>query len=113
MKQVLHKSKENYEDNKIIRKFMEGTNGVILYSNYHLDWNALMTVVEKIERSCNATVKISSGELAIYIFNQKEYDAGNYDHYDYYNTDWAGNKLEKLHEMIVEFIKWYTKNKQK
>jgi len=47
MKQILHKYKENYDDNKLIRKFMEG-NDVIIYNNYHLDWNALMPVARKI-----------------------------------------------------------------
>jgi hypothetical protein len=65
---------------------MEG-DGVILYGNYHLDWNALMTAVQK----CDA---VSWGQM----MNPIDYALSEY-------------SIEKVYKAVLVFIKFYNENK--
>jgi hypothetical protein len=64
---------------------------------YHKSWDWLMPVVEKIE-SLGYCVETGFGQCKIRFNNDRTW------------TD-KGNKLASTYHRIVEFIKWYNKNK--
>jgi hypothetical protein len=103
------------ENNVLIAKFMQNIT-IDMNDNikedlgsfkYHIDWNWLMEVVEKIENMGGA-VCIGNGNSVMIIF---------------YLTDVMGESYSKTREMVeeskieatynacVEFIKWYNENK--
>ena len=88
------------ENNKIIAEFMGAT--LIKDLKYHLDWNWLMEVVEKIE-SLGYKVDISkwgnSQYCGIYLNGKKI--SGNE----------TNTKIEAVYNASLEFIKWYNENK--
>jgi len=79
----------------------ENNNHIILeYTRYHKEWNWLMPIVELIEAiGCRFVFTTSnigfltSENSIIIMINSKE------------------SKLNRTHEAVVEFIKWYNKQK--
>ncbi len=76
--------------------------------DYHLSWDWLMPVVDKIEATFNSIytdirkgLPIKKGKYYTYI----EVDGENYTHAYYGKT-----KLEATYKAVIEFIKWYNKN---
>ena len=105
------------ENNKIIAKFMgatltkdlqimypvyEGDSSYVKDLKYHLDWNWLMEVVEKIE-SLGYKVDISKWENSQYcgIYLNGKKISGNE----------TNTKIEAVYNACLEFIKWYNENK--
>lgn len=66
---------------------------------YHKSWDWLMPVVEKIEQTKMASITIHAKNLAHISFN--------------YRTDifFNGSLIENTYDAVIEFIKWYNKNK--
>ena len=105
------------ENNKIIAKFMgatltkdlqimypvyEGDSSYVKDLKYHLDWNWLMEVVEKIE-NLGYKVDISKWENSQYcgIYLNGKKISGNE----------TNTKIEAVYNACLEFIKWYNENK--
>lgn len=104
-------------NNKIIAEFMgatltkdlqimypvyEGDSSYVKDLKYHLDWNWLMEVVEKIE-SLGYKVYILKWENSQYcsIYLNGKKIAGNE----------TNTKIEAVYNACLEFIKWYNENK--
>ena len=123
------------EDNKLIAEFMGMTygdpndNSVMIQSNpqgnevvpinsmkYHLSWDWLMSVVEKIRKVPSWDRDKFSTEVVIYgdktYIKSKGY--GEKEHSkSFFNKSVRGkyNSIEPTHKAVVEFIKWYNSNK--
>lgn len=109
-------------DNKLIAEFMDYptkltssriTDNLAWNKGYHIFWNELMPVVEKIEN----TFQIGTGDYCrIYIScnnNPKDHFYycnifGSED--DQFNGESKISKIDSVYIAVVEFIKWY-KNK--
>lgn len=66
-----------------------------------IDWNTLMPVVEKIESECGASVEIRQGYCGIIHHRTREWQ-----------TSHMGSKIESTYKAVVQFIQWYTQNKE-
>ena len=105
------------ENNKIIAEFMgatltkdlqimypvyEGDSSYVKDLKYHLDWNWLMQVVEKIE-SLKFSVLIGKNNCVIeQTFGKESLNLGLIKGKD---------KIEAVYNACLEFIKWYNENK--
>ena len=90
------------ENNKIIAKFMGATLTKDL--KYHLDWNWLMEVVEKIESILpdDSIITIEYKNCFIPILDDEEP----------FTIEGGGKtKIEAVYNACLEFIKWYNENK--
>jgi hypothetical protein len=67
--------------------------------NYLSSWDAIMPVIEKIEKTNEATIEIHSKNLVVVSYNQTSHK--------YYTS----NLLDNVCEGVLDFIKWYNKNK--
>lgn len=65
---------------------------------YHTSWDWLMPVVEKIEDE-GVEIVTTNGECVI-------------SHNDYYKLTTGKSRFGVTYEAVVEFIKWYNKNKK-
>jgi hypothetical protein len=104
-------------DNELIAEFMGqrvtpvGLRREVMQKSYYANelkydtsWDWLMPVVEKIE-SLGYTFEIKSDQAALFRDNVKYAFAGG--------VIGISGKLSAVHEMVVEFIKWYnTQTKQ-
>ena len=119
------------ENNKIIAKFMgatltkdlqimypvyEGDSSYVKDLKYHLDWNWLMEVVEKIESlgyrtlTENECFMITKSKLSSFDVRSKDdYNTIFSDNYEI--NHYGGSKKENVYNACVEFIKWYNENK--
>lgn len=68
---------------------------------YHISWDWLMPVVEKIEGL--------SGSMSVYIYKDGCQIEGRFNGYN--KTERAKTKIEATYKAVVEFIKWYNANK--
>jgi len=81
-------------------------------AKYHLSWDALMPVVEKIESIYDEFhgyfgVHISSNSCCI---QGTKLDARpGKEHYAYFNEVVLSNKKEATHYAVYQFIQWYNK----
>jgi hypothetical protein len=110
------------ENNKLIAEFMGltiTTDGISLFDtdykplkNYHSDWNWIMDVVDKINNTKDEfdnsyTLTIGSGWVWV-----DPHIGGRI----YFSGNEIGHKKEpmilKVYRGVVEFIKWYNKNKE-
>ena len=107
------------ENNKIIAKFMgatltkdlqimypvyEGDSSYVKDLKYHLDWNWLMEVVEKIESILpdDSIITIEYKNCFIPILDDEEP----------FTIEGGGKtKIEAVYNACLEFIKWYNENK--
>jgi hypothetical protein len=81
---------ETYEMNGVLNvEYSENNIRTIQDTHYHIDWNWLMEVVEKILNIC---LELDSMEM-------------------YYNITDSIPKIDKAYNDCVEFIKWYNENK--
>ena len=107
----------NTEDNKLIAEFM----GVDIHEfvmnggkkwEYHSSWDWLMPVVEKIE---NIVEPITKKKYNIRInqgfFTEIFVSSGRED--DFRISKSANTRREATYKAVVEFIKWYNKEKVK
>lgn len=99
------------ENNKLIADFMNhpdlGTKGDFSYLKYHTSWDWLMPVVEKIENillSTDNSFNVTIG-CGIYCTIQDAYG----ELIDINTCE--PTKIEATYKAVVEFIKWYNKNK--
>ena len=119
------------ENNKIIAKFMgatltkdlqimypvyEGDSSYVKDLKYHLDWNWLMEVVEKIESlgyrtlTENECFMITKSKLSSFDVRSKDdYNTIFSDNYEI--NHYGGSKKENVYNACLEFIKWYNENK--
>jgi len=81
--------------------------------NYHTSWDWLMPVVEKIE-NLNFEIDgvITSADVHIVYGDCRIVDEDGNGLFEFYShsTD-SGDKLGATYKAVVEFIKWYNKNK--
>ena len=125
--------KEIREGNSIIAEFMglpypgkdvHGNEGYIFsvfYSaskestNYHKSWDWLMLVIEKIE-AFPFTVQISSWGCTIEMWEDsipREWIDVNFNPIHFWGgQNFINSKLQSTFNAVVEFIKWYNKNKK-
>jgi len=83
-------------------------------TEFHISWDWLMPVVDKIEKLnfeingvvSSVDINIIYGDCII----QDEDGLGEL--YIYKHSNESGNKLESVYRAVVEFIKWYNKNKE-
>lgn len=97
------------ENNKLIAEFMDlkiQTDGISWFDEnfnalkrYDNDWNSLMPVVEKIENIYSKANK--NGTL-----EDLPIEVSNFLRYNGFTTN-----INKVHEFVVEFIKWHNENK--
>jgi len=86
---------ETYEMNGVLNvEYSEDNIRTIQDTHYHIDWNWLMQVVEKIE-SLGVVVEIR--ENVCYIETTPN---------DYY-SELETTKIQAVYKACVEFIKWY------
>jgi hypothetical protein len=109
------------ENNKIIAKFMgatltkdlqimypvyEGDSSYVKDLKYHLDWNWLMEVVEKIESILpdDSIITIEYKNCFIPVLDDEEP----------FTIEGGGKtKIEAVYNACLEFIKWYNENSAK
>ena len=107
------------ENNKIIAEFMgatltkdlqimypvyEGDSSYVKDLKYHLDWNWLMQVVEKIESILpdDSIITIEYKNCFIPVLDDEEP----------FTIEGGGKtKIEAVYNACLEFIKWYNENK--
>jgi len=100
------------ESNKMIAEFMGNMHdGDVIHEElYDVSWDWLMPVVEKIEKN-----------KYVDEFNINWDSLGEKHHCEITNTQkftfetiriYADSKIEAVYEAVVEFIKWYNKNKK-
>ena len=108
--------KNTRENNKLIEDFLKSKVSPfkkhILNKDYHNSWDLLMPVVEKIESMYDIDknkffVEISTGCSIFSIKRESFFE----DESTICLTRYADTKLEATHCAIIEFIKWYNKNK--
>lgn len=128
-----------FEDNELIANFMgykiikgkqnflykpnnddwiigsDDINYILNHFKYHTDWNWLMGVVEKIE---SIRYKLSGGDDENWFVVNISADQCSVDR-EIYNSsgqiidNFMGNKskIQRVYEVVIEFIKWYQENK--
>lgn len=87
---------------------------------YHLSWDWLMFVIEKIESKIGWSVWLQHGETTI---TNPGFDPGIYWHYPTYKNSreiiegfykkCADSKIDASWKVVVDFIKYYNNNKQR
>lgn len=97
------------ENNKLIAEFMSVDLHEYVMNGgktleYHSSWDWLMPVVEKIE-SNGFDVRIRKDDCVIYYCSDKSDDVVLY-------LESKSGKMESAYLAVVEFIKWYNKNKE-
>jgi hypothetical protein len=98
--------KEVFEGNKLIAEFMGyDYKRKFLQSwfedpilQYHTSWNWLMPVVEKIE-DMSYELRKDAAECSLFNFETQHYIVV------------SGGGIKAIHQLVVEFIKWYNKSK--
>ena len=116
------------ENNKIIAEFLgatltkdlqimypvyEGDSSYVKDLKYHLDWNWLMEVVEKITSILMLDDNFKYNYLYIgYDFEDKEHYVNLYVSEDIQlNGSSKNSKIQAVYNACLEFIKWYNENK--
>jgi len=109
---MLKKEKQDFEDWKIIHTFFYGEEEYIKdcvtpynYSNlFKKDWEAMMEVVNKIEKSEEYNVSINNGWTSI--------SSMEYKNTVVISSIEGYSKLSNTYYACVEFIKWFNKRKK-
>jgi len=123
---------KDFEDYKLVHNFMypdeplkDGINEGNFINNFRKDWNNLMEVVEKIE-NLNLTkgaypeypkVKHLGDHAEIFCYGNYKgesiYWKGYFgvDSNIYPHVNQVDSKIEATYKVVVEFIKWYNKEK--
>jgi len=92
---------ETYEMNGVLNvEYSENNIRTIQDTHYHIDWNWLMEVVEKIENTQPISIIISCGNCEVYNCETAETI-----------FFFEGVKIEVVYNACIEFIKWYNENK--
>lgn len=78
-----------------------GSECSVVELRYDSSWEWLMPVVEKIESECGASVEIRQGYCGIIHHRTREWQ-----------TSHMGSKIESTYKAVVQFIQWYTQNKE-
>ena len=104
------------KDLQIMYPVYEGDSSYVKDLKYHLDWNWLMTVVDKIESIKDSyhgrfEVYINSNSCTIQSTNfRPDKPISNPPHY--YDNFVLNNKIESTYYSIINFINFYNKRKE-
>ena len=94
------------DNNRLIAIFMDNYQKLsndFQFGRFHLQWDWLMPVVEKIENLEEFRFDITIRQKTITIFDKNN----NEEIYCFFGK--GDNKLEVTYQGIIGFIKWYTK----
>ena len=108
------KKEEITQSNKLIAEFMDipivehdgmwyNPENVSMEFNYHISWDWLMPVIEKIENSFN-------GEIHV-IIEDESCEIRSHIGKTYNKTAYMETKILAAWHSVIEFINWYNKNK--
>ena len=82
---------------------------------FHKSWDWLMPVVEKIESIEDDSlpyISFSKNNFSVTIRNSScQIISGDYGDTDWFDRFSEGSKIKSVYKAVVEFIKWYNKNK--
>jgi hypothetical protein len=112
-KKLFMKKEEIIEGNKLIAEFMNlPSNNTSEELQYHLSWDWIIPVVEKINQSNKIDYykhRFTMGFLEEYqgyycrfnhVIKHKEFSIGK-----------CKSQIEAVYKVVVQFIKWYNQNK--
>ena len=96
--------KTTEENNRLIAEFMSGQKVTTHHNQYHVSWNELMPVVEKINTLFGGEMNtlIMSNACKIYSDNPPIYNS----------IVEANSKIESTYQAVVQFIEWYKEQKK-
>jgi hypothetical protein len=94
------------ESDNIWIQALRGSDSAIEAAKYHTSWDWLMPVVEKIEKETPFTFNISRSQVWLADENYRMTAIGERIAVE------ADSKIEAVYLAVVQFIKWYNKNKK-
>lgn len=97
------------ENNRLIAEFMSSQKVTTHHNQYHVSWNELMSVVEKIEELEDGRFDVNILKNGTQIF---EFSASGRLIVDNVANISFYEKIEHIYDAVVKFIKWYNKQKQ-
>jgi len=98
---------EIIDNNKLIAIFMDNYQKLSNdpeFGRFHLQWDWLMPVVEKIEEM-DVVASFQIEQPTIYIWKSSENSTFKDIEIDIFKS----SKLEAVYKAVIEFIKWYNK----
>lgn len=111
------------EGNELIADFMGLSDNLpVLYDlnpanlSYNHSWDSIMRVMDKIE-SLKFNGRSPWTDIKTFLTNDRYYECiikirtESGEGYIYENTEWCDKKIEAVYQAVLDFIKWYNKQK--